>query len=120
MGSAKDQGGLGFWDLICFNKALLAKQCWRLLQFPNSLAANIIKAKYYPRGATSQQIWGASPRLPGGVSWQAGTYSREGLFGSLAMGTQFGSEEINGSLCRLRTQLRLAAQTSGRMQWWLT
>jgi hypothetical protein len=36
MGSAKSTGGLGFRDLILFNKALLAKQFWRMIQFPDS------------------------------------------------------------------------------------
>ena len=47
MGCAKNLGGLGFWDLGSFNKALLAKQCWRLMQYPESLATKIIKAKYH-------------------------------------------------------------------------
>jgi hypothetical protein len=36
LGLSKAQGGMGFKDLICFNKALLAKQCARLLQNPKS------------------------------------------------------------------------------------
>jgi hypothetical protein len=50
MGRAKNQGGLGFRDLICFNNALLAKQCWHLMQYPDSLTAKIVKAKYYSTG----------------------------------------------------------------------
>jgi hypothetical protein len=43
----KSQGGVSFWDLRMFNQALLARQAWRLLKFPNSLCARLLKAKYY-------------------------------------------------------------------------
>jgi hypothetical protein len=46
----KPHGGLGFRDLKLFNKALLARQTWRLIQFSNSMCTRLLKAKYYPMG----------------------------------------------------------------------
>lgn len=42
-----DKGGLGFRDLKLFNLALLTKQMWRLIHFPSSLLARILKGRYY-------------------------------------------------------------------------
>jgi hypothetical protein len=61
MGFLKNQEGMGFRDLGVFNKALLAKQIWRLLQHPNSLVARIYKAKYYPRHRVMEATIGRRP-----------------------------------------------------------
>jgi hypothetical protein len=46
----KKQGGMGFCDLESFNLAMLSKQCWRLLSEPDSLCAQVLRAKYFPSG----------------------------------------------------------------------
>ena len=43
-------GDLGFRDLHSFNLAMLARQGWRLIQAPDSLCAQVLRAKYYPSG----------------------------------------------------------------------
>lgn len=61
MGVSKSPGGLGFRDLTLFNKALLAKQCWRLVQNPDSLTARILRAKYYPHSSFMDSALGKKP-----------------------------------------------------------
>jgi hypothetical protein len=73
MGLSKAQGGMGFRDLICFNKALLAKQSWRLVQNPESLAAKIIKAKYFHQKSFLEANLGTQPSY----AWRSILVGRE-------------------------------------------
>lgn len=43
----KENRDLGFRSLDKFNVALLAKQGWRPINYPDSLLACVLKAKYY-------------------------------------------------------------------------
>lgn len=46
MEKSKKKGGLRFRDIECFNNALLAKQCWRLLTDSTSMSTQIMMEKY--------------------------------------------------------------------------
>lgn len=48
MSIKKSEGGLGFRNLRDFNVALLGKQGWRLILFPQSLVSRVFRACYYP------------------------------------------------------------------------
>ena len=45
---SKKEGGLGLRNLKLFNEALLTKQSWRLIKYPQSLMAKTLKGKYFP------------------------------------------------------------------------
>ncbi|CAN6217321.1 unnamed protein product, partial [Urochloa humidicola] len=59
-------GGIGFKDLRLFNQAMLARQAWRLVAYPESLCARLLKAKYYPRGQLIDTAFCSNPSQ----SWQ--------------------------------------------------
>ena len=82
---SKSEGGMGFRDLQLFNTALLARQGWRLLQYPNSLVSRFIKAKYFPNTSflnarlssnvsyTWRSICGSRQVLTDGLRWKVGS-----------------------------------------------
>ena len=61
MCKSKLVGGMGFRNLQAFNLAMLAKQGWRLISNPNSLVAQIYRARYYPHGDVFHSKLGSSP-----------------------------------------------------------
>jgi hypothetical protein len=63
----KSAGGLGFRDLHIFNLAMLAKQSWRLLKFPESLCATVLKSKYFP----DSSILEATPKQGMSYTWRS-------------------------------------------------
>lgn len=80
----KKVGGLGFESFTDFNKALLAKQFWRLTQEPESFWAKVLKGRYFPNVdhlkamKGSRASWAWSSLLEGQVvimqsgRWQIG------------------------------------------------
>ncbi|XP_052478837.1 uncharacterized mitochondrial protein AtMg00310-like [Gossypium raimondii] len=81
---SKENGGLGFRDMAKFNISLLAKQGWRILSNPDSLLAQVLKAKYFPNvnflysrlesnaSYTWKSIWAMKGILEEGLCWKVG------------------------------------------------
>lgn len=80
MGLSKARGGLGFRDFTCFNKALLAKQCWRLWHKPESMVATILIAKYYANGSILDAKLGSKPSFAWRSILGACDLLKEGLY----------------------------------------
>lgn len=68
---SKVEGGLGFRELNAYNKSLLAKQCWRIINNPDSFWVKILKARYFPHCSFydavkgSRASWGWNSILSG-------------------------------------------------------
>jgi hypothetical protein len=62
-----------------FNKALLAKQCWRLLQNLESLVAQMIKVKYFPFGYILNAKLGNKPSYVWRNFWKTRNLLNKGL-----------------------------------------
>ncbi|GAU39232.1 hypothetical protein TSUD_396790 [Trifolium subterraneum] len=67
----KAHGGLGFRNFEAFNKAMVAKQVWNIVQNPNSLVAKLIKARYFPRSSLFEAPLGYNPSFAWRSMWHA-------------------------------------------------
>lgn len=56
---SKEDGGMGFMDLECLNQALLARHVWRILQFNDSLLAQVLKRKYFKNESLPKENLGS-------------------------------------------------------------
>jgi hypothetical protein len=81
-------GGLGFKDLRIFNQALLARQAWRLIQFPDSLCARLLKTRYFPRGCLVDTAFSSNASF----TWQSIVYGlellKQGIIWRVGSGSQ--------------------------------
>jgi hypothetical protein len=71
----KEKRGMGFRDLHTFNTAMLAKQCWRMMQDPDSLCARVLRSKYYPDG----KLLNAKLKSGSSYTWQSIFYGIQTL-----------------------------------------
>lgn len=58
---------MGFRDTHGFNLAMLAKQGWRLLMNPDSLCAQVLRAKYFANG----NVLNARPKHNMSYTWRS-------------------------------------------------
>ncbi|GAU10125.1 hypothetical protein TSUD_418540, partial [Trifolium subterraneum] len=66
----KAYGGLGFRNFEAFNKAMVAKQVWHIVQNPNSLVAKLIKVRYFPCSSLFEAPLRYNPSFAWRSMWQ--------------------------------------------------
>lgn len=69
----KEEGGLGFKQLVFFNQALFAKQAWRIIAFPDSLVSQVLNARYFRSKDFMEADLGGNPSFV----WRSIVWGRE-------------------------------------------
>ncbi|XP_060974183.1 uncharacterized protein LOC133039333 [Cannabis sativa] len=83
----KDEGGLGFRLLHDFNLAMLAKQGWRLLCYPDSLVSRLYKARYFPHDDYLSAGLGRNPSFVWRSIWSSMDLLRQGVKRTIGTGS---------------------------------
>lgn len=115
-----------FRDLGVFNLALLAKRGWRLLQFPDSLVAKVMREKYFPSGSfleaqlgrrpsyTWRSIFQANEVLEEGLVWRVGNGEKINIWGDKWLLTP----QLQSPVNVLPTDARVLAFIDSDTGWW--
>jgi hypothetical protein len=86
-----------------FNQALLAQQAWRLIQYPDTLCAQLLKAKYYPNGIFIDTVFSGN----GSSTWHAIEYGlellKQGVIWRVEMVQRFGYGGTHGYQVQITT-----------------
>ncbi|KAA3478183.1 reverse transcriptase [Gossypium australe] len=115
---SKELGGMGFRRFDLFNITLLAKQDWRIINYPNSLLAQVLKVKYFPNSEFTNSQLGNLPSLTWRSVWAAKGLLENRLCWRVGKGNQIsvwndrwipGGEIINSSEGNENTEIKLVA-----------
>jgi hypothetical protein len=108
--------------------AMLTKQCWRLLKWPNSLLACVMREKYHPgvdfldsnlgRRASFawRSIWQAKPLLQEGLIWRVGNGAKIKLLNDKWLSTF--PHRIYDPIRALPRDARVADIINQEANWW--
>lgn len=99
----KDKRGLGFKNLLAFNKAMLGKQAWRLAENQSSLWSRVLKGLYF----LNRSFFSVEKSYRPSWGWQSILYGRETISESVRWSIG------NGEMVNIRENLWLKRGTIG-------
>jgi len=129
MGRKKLEGGMCFRDLVSFNTALLAKQGWRLLNSPHTLATTVFKEKYFPQGNFLscslcarpsygwRSIWGSKQLIREGFLWRIGDGSQVNILKDKWLPNSF-SHKIQFPIQGIHPEAKVSELINFETNWW--
>ncbi|CAM8977245.1 unnamed protein product [Rhodiola kirilowii] len=111
----KLHGGLGFREFSLMNKAMLAKQGWRILTEPSLLVSRLLKAKYFPCTDLFNAAIGTRPSYGWRGIREALEIVKQGALWNPSDAKYYWKEEGSG-VFTVRTAYKLAVSMEKRRQ----